>query len=511
MEDSTNGNPVPTVAVEAEELFRNMADSCPLMICCSEADKSASFFNKSWLNFTGRTMSQEIGSGWVEGVHPDDRDRTLTALASSFDARSHCHLEYRLRRADGEYRWISCNGLPRFMPGSEFAGFIATCTDTTHEKREQEQAIARQKLKSLGLLAKGIAHNFNNLLGGILASTEVALAAQAEGMPVQEELQRIKTATLRGADIVRELMIFSGSESTTKERVSLTGLLEELRPLLQVTVPKKVALTIDLAKDLPAVQANAGHLRLAIVNLVMNASEAIGDFGGVIHLNSALVCVKKDSVPKALRNLDPGDYVHLEISDTGCGMTPEVQAEIFDPFFTTKLPGRGLGLAVVQKILGEHGAAMLVLSALGGGTKIQIWFPAAVGAAVPVTAEKPLSKGTVLIVEDEDLLRMAVTKGLRKNGFQVLEACNGPAALQLIRSVHKIDVTLLDLVLDGFPSREVAEEARRLRPSMKVILTSAYGRETVLSEFAGIPVEQFLRKPFHMNDLVQSLQDALST
>ncbi len=246
---------------KTEELFRSMADASPVMICCSGPDQSATFFNKSWLTFTGRTMDQELGSGWADGLHPHDRERTLTAMASSFEARGHCYIEYRLRRADGEYRSLLCNGTPRFGSTGDFLGYVATCTDTTDARKEEEGAIAREKLKTLGLLAKGLAHDFNNLLGGILSSTEVALAEHADGSSVEEELQRIRVAAMQGAKIVQELSIYGDEESTTSEMVDLAALLEEMLPLLKLSVSKQVRLKFDAGKDLPVIQGNRGRLR----------------------------------------------------------------------------------------------------------------------------------------------------------------------------------------------------------------------------------------------------------
>jgi two-component system, cell cycle sensor histidine kinase and response regulator CckA len=512
MVDQGEAKQVANAASEAEKLFQNMADVSPLMICCSGPDRKASFFNKSWLSFTGRTLDRELGLGWTDGLHPEDRDRTLAAMDSSFEARNHCYLEYRLRRADGEYRSMLCGGFPCWGLDGAFAGYIATCTDNTIAKREQEQAIASQRLKSLGLLTKGIAHNFNNLLGGILVSTEVALASHADALSVEEELQKIRAATIRGAEIVRELRIYGGGESTTSEPVAVASLIEEIFPLLQITVSKQVTLKFHTAKDLPVVEANPGNLRLVIMNLVMNASEAIGQSDGVIQLKVERVHGEESPQTMGAEELPPGDYIQLEVTDTGSGMTSEVQSKIFDPFFSTKLPGRGMGLAVVEKILREHGSPMRVKSSPGAGTTIQIWFPTE-GKKIPAAPAVQVTEtrtGTVLVVEDEDLLRLAVTKALRKKGFVVLEACDGPAALDLIRSGgNAIDVVLLDLMLRGMSSREFFEEARRSHPDLKAILTSAYGEDTALAAFSGIPIERFLRKPFHLAELVKSLQDSL--
>jgi two-component system cell cycle sensor histidine kinase/response regulator CckA len=233
-----------------------------------------------------------------------------------------------------------------------------------------------------------------------------------------------------------------------------------------------------------------------------------------------LARVGPDSPGSDAGDLPKGDYLQLEISDTGPGMTPEVQAKIFDPFFTTKFPGRGrgLGLSVTHGIVRSLGGA-IHLSASSQGATFQVWLPCAartIGkgskANASVGVEKGASKvGTILVVEDEDLLRLAVTKALTKKGFSVIEASDGSAAMALLRA-HKddLDVVLLDVTLPGMSSREILEEAGRIRFDLEVILTSAYGKETVDATFSGLHVKRFIRKPFQLAELVGALQDALS-
>jgi two-component system cell cycle sensor histidine kinase/response regulator CckA len=505
---------------ESEERFRIVADTAPVMICSSGADKLATFFNAGWLSFTGRTMEQELGYGWIESVHPDDVDECLASYNASFEARRDCHIEYRLRRADGEYRSVICNGVPRFAQDSVFAGYIASCIDITDAKRAQEETLARQKLESVGVLASGIAHDFNNLLGGILASSELALAACVDDSLVDEELQRIRAAAIRGAEIVRQLMIYSGKESSAFESVDVSLVVEEMLQLLKVSISKYATLKIDLSNNIPGVQANPTQIRQVVMNLITNASEAIGERTGVIGIRTSLARVGPDSPGSDAGDLPKGDYLQLEISDTGPGMTPEVQAKIFDPFFTTKFPGRGrgLGLSVTHGIVRSLGGA-IHLSASSQGATFQVWLPCAartIGkgskAKASVGVEKGASKvGTILVVEDEDLLRLAVTKALTKKGFSVIEASDGSAAMALLRA-HKddLDVVLLDVTLPGMSSREILEEAGRIRFDLEVILTSAYGKETVDATFSGLHVKRFIRKPFQLAELVGALQDALS-
>jgi len=520
VQDVTEGKRAEAVLRESEERFRNMADTAPVLIWVSGPDKGCIFFNKSWLDFTGRTIQQELGNGWAENVHPDDLDRCWEVYSSAFDARRCFVMEYRLRRADGDYRWVLDNGIPRRQSGGGFAGYIGSCVDITDVRRAQEQALSRQKLESVGVLAGGIAHDFNNLLAGVLAEAELAVADLEQGESPLEGLQRIRLTAGRGAEIVRELMIYSGQDKADPvEPVDLSRLVEEMFELLKVSISKHTALKTDLPRNLPAILGRASQIRQIVMNLVMNASEALGDNGGVIRVRALRAVPPSEASPNSPANLPFGDYLNLEVSDTGAGMTQEVQTKIFDPFFSTKFAGRGLGLAVVQGIVRDHGGAINLVSAPGHGATFDILLPCASqtsplqGASlVPASGKQPEPReGTVLVVEDEGVLRVAVARMLQKNGFEVIEAGDGSCALDLVRAhKDKIDVMLLDITLPGVSSREVFEQAQRLRPNLKVILTSAYGREAIDASFEGLRVERFIRKPFQFVDLMGLLQDALS-
>jgi len=416
-------------------------------------------------------------------------------------------------------RYFHTNLIPLRDASGRVHRIAGCCTDLTEVKRTQETNLARQKLESIGVLASGIAHDFNNLLGGILSCTELALTECADPSPVWEQLQRIRTASMRGAEIVRELMIYSGQDdSGPLDTVDLSRLVEEMLELLKFSISKKTVLSADLHPDLPLVLGRASQIRQIVMNLVINASEAIDDRDGIIKVATSRTLLPGDFGPNGPLDLPAGDYLKLEVSDTGGGMTKEVQAKIFDPFFSTKFAGRGLGLAVVQVIVRDHGGAIKLVSALRQGTKFEIFLPCAGktaqsshGAHKQASGrEHSFPSGTVLVVEDEEMLRRAVSQMLRKSGFGVIEASDGSSALELVRA-HKdeINVMLLDVTLPGASSREVLEEARHLRPNLKVILTSAYSRETIHVSFAGLRIERYLRKPFQLADLISLIQQAL--
>jgi len=505
----------------SEDRFRIMANTAPVMLWTTGPDRLCTFLNDCWLIFTGRTLEQEIGHGWSEGVHPDDLDQLLSIYYEAFDLRQNFQVEFRLRSATGTYRWMRGYGVPRYEPDGRFAGYIGSSADITDTKRKHEADIAGQKLETVGRLARGIAHDFNNLLGSILAETELA-RSELSGNPVAaERVEKVRLIAVRAAEIVRELMTFSGQPSADLQNVDLSELIGEMLNFCSSSVPKNAALRAELAPGLPSVQANAAQLRQVVLNLIVNASDALGDQPGRILIRTSRVALPPASAATAAAELTPGDYIRLEVLDTGCGMTQEVRAKIFDPFFSTKAMGRGLGLATVQGIVRSHGGSIQVISAPQQGCCFEILLPC-VNELAPVSTKPTepfvasdrtdLKQGTVLMVEDEESLRIPVATILRHKGFVVIEAADGITALEVYREKQKqIGTVLLDMSLPGKSGAEVFEELVRLQPDVKVVLTSAYGEATVLGSIHGLKPWAFIRKPYSPRELGELLRAACGT
>jgi two-component system cell cycle sensor histidine kinase/response regulator CckA len=314
------------------------------------------------------------------------------------------------------------------------------------------------------------------------------------------------------------LMVYAGRETEDFEPVDLTRLVEEMLDLLKVSISKRAILKTNLAKNLPAIKGNAPQLRQVVMNLITNASEALGEMNGIITVTTSFVIGGKDLARESALERAGVDLVLLEVSDTGTGFTEEQRSKIFDPFFTTKFTGRGLGLAVVQGVVRGHGGVIKLVSAPGKGATFQIFLPCASQPAeqdhhtkVLATAEQvSLPTVTVLLVEDEDTLRTAVAKILRKRGFLVIEAADGSTAIDALRNKRRdIDVILLDLTIPGTDSHEVAEEAQWIRPATKIVITSAYSEEAG-SDFLKLPqVVAYIRKPFQADELVRLLRETV--
>jgi PAS domain S-box-containing protein len=506
---------------ESEERFRRVFEEGPLGLALVGEGYRFLKVNGALCQMSGYPEAELLQMSFGDITHPDDlaadvefADRLLKGDIPFCQQRKRCVSK------KGEIIWISLTAsLIRDREGEPIHG-LAMIEDITEVKRNQEAGLARQKLESVGILAGGIAHDFNNLLGGILAQAELGEVDLSAGSSPVQELHRIKEGAIRGAEIVRQLMIFAGEEQATlMEPVDLSPLVEEMLGLLSVSISKRAVLITNLEKDMPAVWGNAPKIRQVVMNLVINASEALGEKEGEIRVTTSYVTVGRDSLLNMTAHVPPGECVQLEVSDTGRGMTGEVRAKILDPYFTTKFAGRGLGLSVVQGVVRDHGGALDVVSAPGQGATFRVLLPCTSERAsvtgspvIPSGTAQSNSERTIIVVEDEEMLRLAVSKALRKRGFSVLEAGDGSAAMQLIRAHgDDIDVVLLDVTLPGVSSREILEEIARTRPDLKVIVTSAYGEETVSALFARLRVERFIRKPFRLGDLVQLVSDTLSS
>jgi PAS domain S-box-containing protein len=489
---------------ESEERFREAADAAPVLMWLTDPKKGVTFVNEPTVRFTGLSAGELSGDGWEKVIHPEDLEAVRAAYLDGMKNHSSYQVEYRARRADGEYRHMLCSVRPRYV-ASEYAGHIGSLVDITDLKLRQEQDLARRKMESIGMLASGIAHDFNNLLGSILAQTELAETVLSGGARPYKELAHIGNVATRGSEIVRQLMIYAGIESEQSGAVDVSATVREMVELLRVSTSKHAVLQTDLGDRLTA-RADAAQIRQIVLNLVTNASEALRERDGIIQ-----VSVHRLVAGRGL----PGDSVQLQVSDTGCGLSPEAEARIFDPFFSTKSAGRGLGLAVVQGIVRSLNGMIHVESRPGHGATFRVllpWAETPLPDAAPTTAidQAAAQPAAILLVEDEVFLRQAVATMLRRKGHTVIEAGDGTTALETIRArPSAIDVVLLDITIPGASSREVFAEAIRLAPAIRIIATSAYSESEAAATLGGRPY--FIRKPYRLAELLELVRKALAS
>jgi PAS domain S-box-containing protein len=352
---------------ESEQRFRQIANAAPVIIWTSCADNRVDFRSEYAHAFTGRTLEQLAGDGWDSVIHADDLERHHSTYAQSMAARVKFQLECRILRADGEHRWMLDRGIPRFLPDGEFAGYAGILVDITDMKHAQEQALAARNLENLRVLSAGIAHDFNTLIGSIFGETDLALSDMAPDAPGRDSVERIGGIAKRAADIVHLLSLYAGDpyDGAERELTDLSAVVREIVPHLKTCVLQGTEFHTTLDPRLPSVWAKSREIRQVVLNIIINAVEALGGKKGSVAVTTASV------------DLAEGRFVKLEVSDTGNGMTETVQARMFDPYYSTKFLGRGLGLAAVQGIIRLHSGRISARSSPGGGSTFEVLLPVA--------------------------------------------------------------------------------------------------------------------------------------
>jgi PAS domain S-box-containing protein len=504
---------------ESEERFRRVFEEGPLGVAIVSTDFRFVRVNNALCRMVGYTEEELVRLTFVDITHPDDVSADVHLAEKLCKGEIPLYrMQKRYRKKSGEIIWINLTASMIHDSSGAPLYALSLIEDITEMKRTQSEALFLQKLESVGTLAGGIAHDFNNLLGAINSQAELGLAELNSGDSCRRELNAIGEIAMRGSEIVRQLMIYAGKENAVFEVVDLSKTVEDMLALLKISVTKRASIKTELDHGLPTIEATAAQVRQIVMNLITNASDAIGDHDGMIRVTTQQIAVNGNAREPAFQTLREGIYAQLEVSDTGCGMSPQMQANVFDPFFTTKTAGRGLGLAVVHRIVQNLGGTIHFTSELNRGTTFRILLPCASegppanGSANPQPSE-PIAEtrgGTLLIVEDESHLRQAVVKLLRKRGFEVFDAADGTAAIRLLRADGaKIDAVLLDMTLPGASSYDVIAEAATARPDIKVILTSAYTEETAVGAFSAPQIRGFIRKPFQLEDLLKMVRSSL--
>jgi PAS domain S-box-containing protein len=515
---------------ESEGRFVATADSAPVMIWMAGLDKKCFYFNKAWLAFTGRTPAQELEDGWTEGIHSEDKDRYRATYADAFDARHSFRIEYRLRRHDGRYRWILDNGTPRHLQAGEFVGYIGSCLDI-HDMKEIETELERRiearteelkhkeaelhqsrKIEAIGRLAGGVAHDFNNLLTGILGIAEEVRERQTE-QDLKEEMDELMKAAQRASALTKQLLAFGRRQIAAPEVLNLNTSINGMMTMLKRLIGEDTRLQTVLAPDLGFVQIDPGQVEQIVINLTLNARDAMPQ-GGRITIETANVMLDKEYAKRHFE-IVPGPHILLAISDTGGGIDPATQEHVFEPFFSTKEMGKGsgMGLATVYGIVKQNNGDIFIYSTPGAGTTFKIYLPRTNIAPAPAKLlETPSLRGTetVLIVEDEEIVRRVAVKALQRNGYKVLEASHGKEALEIVASYGKpIDLLLTDVIMPGMNGRQLAELLSHQLPDMKILYTSGYTENIIVQRGLLKPGIAFIEKSFTSEMLCRKIRQIL--
>ncbi|MCU0589497.1 MAG: PAS domain S-box protein [Syntrophobacteraceae bacterium] len=506
---------------ESEEKYRTLVESIQDGVFLIQ-ERILRFANRPFAEMIGWSPHEVVGMDFRRLVAPEDlpmvQDHHHRRLMGEPVPREY---EFRMIHRDGETR-VAVNlsvGMTQYQGRPAFIGTVKNITEKKQAEEErrriEEQFRHVQKLESLAVLAGGIAHDFNNLLMGILGSSDLGLVSLPENAPASLHFEAIQKAVVRAAELCRQMLAYSGRAQFFIEQVQPADLIREVIAMARMSLSPQISLSYAPAGDLPPVEGDAAQLRQVITNLIINASESIGECQGKITVSTAAVdCTRAHFRHSYLNDAMPeGLYVCIEVTDTGCGMDEVTRQKVFDPFFSTKFTGRGLGLAAVLGIVRGHKGAIEVHTAPGQGSTFRVFLPAAadtrgVHAADSLAPDRgERGSRTVLLVDDEEPVRLVASQMMELLGFTVLSAHDGVEGVELLRrNRDEIDLVVLDLAMPRMSGEEAFHAMRAIAPDLPVIITSGYSENEVMRHFAGASIAGFIPKPFSFQNLRETLE-----
>jgi PAS domain S-box-containing protein len=507
-----------------ERRYRELFDSATDVILTHDLDGRVTSFNPAAERVLGWRAEEIIGCP-IESLMTSGESNIAGGLIRPGGAETPGGPSFRLEMMARNGRVIpfEVNSWIEYQDG-EPVGVQAICRDISERLRAAEEKdrfdrrlLQTQKLESLGILAGGIAHDFNNLLTAVLGNSSLAKLEVPPDSPAQKSIEEIEIAAERAADLCSQMLAYSGQGRFVVTRVNLTTLVMETLELIQASVSKRARLELYLAERLSHVQGDATQFRQVVMNLVINGGEALGDGPGTVIVKTGEMSADSEWIHDAQIVPDTweGNYVFLEVSDTGCGMSPDTLSRIFEPFFTTKFTGRGLGLAAVLGIVRSHRGALKVTSEVGRGSTFVLALPVAATASdasrtASIQEKMESLRGTVLVVDDEESVRRTVSRVLEVLGCKVLRAEDGTVAVQYVReSSIPIDLVLLDLTMPILDGVQTLHELRRMRPDLPVILMSGFAEVHALAKFGQHNLSGFLQKPFTIDEVQRRVAEVL--
>ena len=528
---------------KSEAQFRTLAEAMPNHVWTATPDGSLDWFNSQVYAYSGAKFEQLQGMNWGDLVHPDDISRANERWSASLAAGAVYETEFRLRRADGAWRWHIARAAPLMGDDGKVTRWIGTNTDIDDQKattdaladlnatleqqveeRTTELMVAEealrqsQKMEAVGQLTGGIAHDFNNLLAAISGSLELLSIRLADGRvdALPRYIDSAQTAAKRAAALTQRLLAFSRRQTLDARPVNLNRLIADMEDLIRRTVGPSIVMEVVGSGGLWQTLVDPNQLENALLNLCINARDAMPD-GGRLTIETANKWLDDRSAKE--RDLTPGQYVSLCVTDTGTGMTPDVIARAFDPFFTTKPLGQGtgLGLSMIYGFVRQSGGQVRIYSEIGEGTTMCLYLPRHFGEAeeVNVSAEAtasagPSTGGSVLVIDDEPTIRMLIVDVLEEAGYSVIEANDGPGGLKVLQSNARVDLLITDVGLPGgMNGRQVADAGRATRPDLRVLFITGYAENAVIGNGHLDPGMRVITKPFAMSGLSSRVREII--
>jgi two-component system cell cycle sensor histidine kinase/response regulator CckA len=503
---------------ESEARYRDLFDNASDLVCATAPDGRFLYVNRAWHDGIGYTDADLAGHRFLELVHADSRDRYLDIVARALAGETLNHVELVLVTRSGAPITVEGNVSATVGDGQEVT-LRGIYRDVTERKRVEEQLRRAERMQAAGRLAGGVAHEVNNMMTGVIGFSEFVLQSLATDDPRRAEVQEIIKAGSRAADVTRQLLAFTRQQLLRPEILELNQALGSVERLLRRSLGEEHRLEFHLSSDTGRVQADRGQLEQVLINLVLNSRDAMTGRGRVTISTEPVILDQAYAQRHGEAGIVPGEYVRLTVSDTGYGMTAEVQTQIFEPFFTTKPVGQGtgLGLSTVYGIVKQSGGFIWVYSEPGLGTAFKIYLPR-LGAG-EIAAPSPdgngaLARGseTILVVEDEEMVRALACRALRERGYQVLEARHGIEAVQQVEQRNgTIDLVISDVVMPQLGGRELGLRLALLDPGLPVLYMSGYTGEDVIQRGLLDPDAPFQQKPFTPDGLTRKVREMLDS
>ncbi|MCS5638413.1 MAG: response regulator, partial [Myxococcota bacterium] len=513
--------------IDTEDEMIRILNSLPVHVWSAKVTREGNFemrrMSTVMAQISGRPVDFFDGTPetWLKTTHPDDQERLKRIVLDVTSGKTPgLDYEYRIVRPDGTIRHMSDSiRVTKIDEGLRLDGMARDVTQLVEAEKEHAQLEARfqqaQKMDSLGVLAGGVAHDFNNLLVAMLGHARLAEDDLPEDSPIRSNLQSVIKAARRAGELCEQMLTYAGKVPIVTEPIELESIVEEMGELLRASIPASTFIRYGFDKEVPCLQGDPSQIRQVALNLITNASEAIGSEGGEI----SLMVQVQDCGVEDLSSMDfgeelrPGAYAVLIVSDTGLGMDEATQEKIFEPFYSTKFAGRGLGLAAVVGIVRGHGGAIRIESEPGQGTSIAVFFPAATEPEAPRRAVESRhtnvswrGKGKVLLAEDEEAARDFAHICLERAGAQVVDATDGLEAVALFQAQpDEFSCVLLDLTMPNLDGVETYSRLKAIRPDVPVILCSGYPKKAATERFSEMGLAGFLKKPYEPEELLACL------
>jgi two-component system, cell cycle sensor histidine kinase and response regulator CckA len=501
--------------VAQEELFSLIAENAADMIAVVTADGKRLYNSPSYQKLLGYSLEELEKTSAYEQIHPDDIAAVTAAAQEARTTGVGRRLEYRVRHKSGEWRVLESTASPVRNAAGAVEKLVIVNRDITERRELEQQLVLSQRLEAVGKLSGGIAHDFNNLLGVIIGYSEALQQSIDPENPLREAIDEIQKAGQRAATLTQQLLAFSRKQVLEPKILDLNSIVEDMRKMLRRLIGEDIELNFNMPADLGRVKADRGQLEQVILNLAVNARDAM-PHGGELKIETANAQLGEKDVLR-YRYVIPGRYIVLKVSDTGVGMDAKTKSHIFEPFFTTKEKGKGtgLGLATVYGIVKQSGGYIWLESEPGQGTTFRIFLARAEGVEEEAAPAEPVKRGdgprTILLVEDEPSLHKLTHRTLKDMGYTVLEATDAAQAIDVARNTDApIDLLLTDVIMPGMSGGDLAKKLSPENPHMRVLFMSGYTDGAIEIRGSLPPGMTVLRKPFTRDVLLRTVEGALA-